>query len=110
MSAAITMTGVTGDPTLTRLIQDSQTIHNRLDKLTDQASTGLIADNYAGLGSGASVSLDLHPQIANLQTWQNNVDAATGRMSVAQSDADPDSVDRREFLRAAQQSVASATR
>jgi flagellin-like hook-associated protein FlgL len=85
MSAAITMTGVTGDPTLTRLIQDSQTIHNRLDKLTNQASTGLIADNYAGLGSGASVSLDLHPQITNLQTWQNNVDAATGRMSVAQS-------------------------
>jgi flagellin-like hook-associated protein FlgL len=79
------MTGVTGDPTLTRLIQDSQTIHNRLDKLTNQASTGLIADDYAGLGSGASVSLDLHPQITSLQTWQNNVDAATGRMSVAQS-------------------------
>ena len=31
------------------------------------------------------MSLDLRPQIANLQTWQNNVDAATGRMSVAQS-------------------------
>ena len=48
-------------------------------------STGLIADNYAGLGTGAPVSLDLRPQIANMQTWQNNVDAATGRMSVAQS-------------------------
>ncbi|HEY2619430.1 MAG TPA: flagellin [Acetobacteraceae bacterium] len=85
MSNSITMTGVTGDPTLARLILDSTTTHSRLDKLTDQASTGLIADNYAGLGTGASVSLDLRPQIANLQSWQNNVDAATGRMSVAQS-------------------------
>ena len=31
------------------------------------------------------MSLDLRPQLANLQTWQNNVDASTGRMSVAQS-------------------------
>jgi flagellin-like hook-associated protein FlgL len=79
------MTGVTGDPTLARLILDSATTHNRLDRLTNQASTGLIADTYAGLGTGASVSLDLRPQIAGLQTWQNNVDAATGRMSAAQS-------------------------
>ncbi len=85
MSSGITMTGVTGDPTLARLILDSATTHSRLDKLTNQASTGLIADNYAGLGTGASVSLDLRPQIADLQTWQNNVDAATGRMSVAQT-------------------------
>jgi flagellar hook-associated protein 3 FlgL len=85
MSSSITMTGVTGDAALVRLVQDSTIIHGRLDKLTNQASTGLIADNYAGLGTGASVSLDLRPQIACLQTWQNNVDAATGRMSVAQS-------------------------
>jgi flagellar hook-associated protein 3 FlgL len=31
------------------------------------------------------VSLNLHPQIASMQAWQNNVDAVTGRMSVAQS-------------------------
>ncbi len=85
MSSSITMTGVTGDAALVRLVQDSTIIHGRLDKLTNQASTGLIADNYAGLGTGAPVSLDLRPQIASLQTWQNNVDAATGRMSVAQS-------------------------
>ncbi|HME28133.1 MAG TPA: flagellin [Acetobacteraceae bacterium] len=85
MSSSIIMTGVSGDATLARLIQDSQTIHSRLDTLTNQASTGLVGDTYAGLGTGASVSLDLRPQIANLQTWQNNVDAATGRMAVAQS-------------------------
>jgi flagellar hook-associated protein 3 FlgL len=85
MSGSITMTGVTGDVTLARLTQDSATIHGRLDKLTNQVSTGLVGDTYAGLGTGAPVSLDLRPQIANLQTWQNNVDAATGRMSVAQT-------------------------
>jgi flagellar hook-associated protein 3 FlgL len=85
MSGSITMTGVTGDVTLARLTQDSATIHDRLDKLTNQVSTGLVGDTYAGLGTGAPVSLDLRPQIANLQTWQNNVDAATGRMSVAQT-------------------------
>ena len=85
MSASISTTGVTGFAALTRLIADSATTHARLDRLTNQASTGLVADNYAGLGTGASVSLDLRPQIANLQTWQSNVDAATGRMTVAQS-------------------------
>jgi flagellar hook-associated protein 3 FlgL len=85
MSTSILATGVTGFAALTRLIADSATTHARLDRLTNQASTGLVADNYAGLGTGASVSLDLRPQIANLQTWQSNVDAATGRMSVAQS-------------------------
>jgi flagellar hook-associated protein 3 FlgL len=85
MSGSITMIGVTGNATLTRLVQDSQATHTQLDKISNQVSTGLIADNYAGLGTGAPVSLNLHPQIASMQAWQNNVDAATGRMSVAQS-------------------------
>ena len=85
MSGSITMTGVTGNATLSRLILDSAATRHRLDTLTNQVSTGLVADNYAGLGTGAPVSLALHPQIANMQTWQNNVDVATGRMSVAQS-------------------------
>ena len=63
MSGSITMTGVTGYATLARLIQDSEATHRRLDNLTNQVSTGLVADNYAGLGNGASVSLDLRPQI-----------------------------------------------
>ena len=85
MSGSITMTGVTGNATLSRLILDSAATRHRLDTLTNQASTGLVADNYAGLGTGAPASLALHPQIASMQTWQHNVDVATGRMSVAQS-------------------------
>jgi flagellar hook-associated protein 3 FlgL len=83
--SGITMTGVTGNATLSRLILDSAATRHRLDTLTNQVSTGLVADNYAGLGSGAPVSLNLQPQIANLQTWQNNAGVATGRMSVSQS-------------------------
>jgi flagellar hook-associated protein 3 FlgL len=70
---------------LGRLIANASSVKQKLDTLTNQASTGLIGDTYAGLGTGASVSLDLRPQMANLQTWQNNVDASTGRMAVTQS-------------------------
>lgn len=82
---SIAMPGVTGYATMTRLIENSAVTHARLDKLANQVSTGLVGDSYAGLGTGAAVSLDLRPQLANLQTWQDNVDAATGRMAVAQS-------------------------
>jgi flagellar hook-associated protein 3 FlgL len=85
MTATIGMIGVTGDAAFTRLVQNSETVHARLDRLTEQASTGLVSQNYAGMGNAAAVSLDLRPQIANLQTWQSNVDAANGRMSVAQT-------------------------
>src|SRR5689334_16356249 len=82
---SITTTGVTGYATMSRLIEDSAATRRRLDALTNQVSTGLVSDTYAGLGAGAAVSLDLRPQLANLQTWQNNVDVATGRMSITQT-------------------------
>jgi flagellar hook-associated protein 3 FlgL len=85
MSDSISMTGVTGFAPFGQLIANAKATHTQLDTLTNQASTGLVANNYAGLGSGASVSLNLRPQINSLQTWQNNVDSVTGRMSVAQS-------------------------
>jgi flagellar hook-associated protein 3 FlgL len=67
------------------LIANASSVKQKLNTLTNQASTGLVGDTYAGLGTGASVSLDLRPQMANVQTWQNNVDASTGRMAVTQS-------------------------
>ncbi len=85
------MSGLSGVPApgeyglLTTLVADSSNIRQRLDTLTQQASTGLKADSYAGLGAGAPVSLDLNPEIASLQTWQNNVSAVSGRMSVTQA-------------------------
>ncbi len=70
---------------LSQLIGDNRTIHNQLDILTEQSSSGKIANTYAGLGNGASVSLTLDPQLGHMQAWQDNIDAATGRMAVAQT-------------------------
>jgi flagellar hook-associated protein 3 FlgL len=67
------------------LIGNASSVKQQLNTLTNQVSSGLIGNTYAGLGTGASISLDLRPQLANLQTWQNNVDASTGRMGVTQT-------------------------
>lgn len=70
---------------MSSLISDSATIRQRLETLTNQASTGLVDTTYAGLGSGASVALDVNPQIAALNTWQANINQATGQMQVTQT-------------------------
>ena len=70
---------------LSQLVAGSATVRQRLTTLTQQASNGLIADTYAGLGGGASVVLNLHPHIAALQTQQKNIDAATSRLGVTQT-------------------------
>ena len=70
---------------LPTLIADSATVHQQLDTLTQQVSTGLVSQTYAGLGSQASVALDLNPQLNSLQNYQNNIDQATGSMQVTQT-------------------------
>lgn len=67
------------------LVTDSQGVASRLDTLTQQASTGLVANTYAGLGAGAGVSLNLSPQVASLQVLQTNIGTATGQMGVMQA-------------------------
>jgi len=70
---------------LPTLIAESTNVHQQLDTLTQQVSTGLVSQTYAGLGSQASVSLDLNPQLTSLQTYQNNIGQATGSMQVTQT-------------------------
>jgi flagellin-like hook-associated protein FlgL len=70
---------------LATLLADSSAVRQKLDLLTNQASSGLIGSTYAGLGTGTPISLNLRPQIRNLEVWQSNVDAATGQMSVTQA-------------------------
>ncbi len=67
------------------LISDSAAVKQHLDQLTTQVSTGLVSQTYAGLGSAAVVSLNLNPQIAALQTWQNNINQAASGMQVTQT-------------------------
>ena len=70
---------------LSVVVSNSATVHQKLDTLTQQASSGLISDSYAGLGTTASESLNLRPQMVNLQNWQTNIGVATGSMTLMQS-------------------------
>ncbi len=85
MSGTIGATAYAGYGTMTSLIADAQTVRQKLDQLTTQASTGLIGQTYAALGAGAPISLDLRPQLAAMQTWQANIAAATGTMGMTQT-------------------------
>lgn len=70
---------------MTSLIADNSAIKAKLDQLTTQISSGMVGNTYAALGANAGVSLNLNPQIATLQTWQNNINAAAGTMQVTQT-------------------------
>ncbi len=67
------------------LIADSGGTRARLNTVTQQAADGLVSDSYAGLGAGAAVSLSLRPALQQAQAWQGDIDAASGRMQVAQT-------------------------
>ena len=58
------ISGMTTGGTLAGALADAQTVRQRLDVLTRQASDGLVADQYSGLGPQASRSLSLSPAIA----------------------------------------------
>jgi len=75
----------TGYGFLNTLIANANNVHQQLNTLTEQASSGLVAQTYAGLGSGAAVSLSLNPQLSALQTYQNNISQATAQMQVTQT-------------------------
>jgi len=85
MSGSVTGMGASDYGMMSSLISNTDSIKQTLDQLTGQASSGYVSNTYAGLGAGAAVSLDLSPQIASLQTWQNNIDAASGSMQVTQT-------------------------
>jgi flagellar hook-associated protein 3 FlgL len=85
MSGSISGYGPADYGQLASLISDGATVKQKLDHLTEQISSGLISNTYAGLGSGAAVSLTLQPQITALQTWQNNINQAASGMQVTQT-------------------------
>ena len=85
MSGAISPTGQSDAGWISSLISDAAAVRQKLETLTNQVGTGLVGTTYAGLGSGAAVSLNLNPEIASLQTWQTNINQATGTMGVTQT-------------------------
>ena len=71
--------------TLGILVGDTESIQKKLNTLTEQAGTGSVSSNFAGLGAGATTSLNLNASVSHLQTWQSNISAATGNMQVTQT-------------------------
>jgi flagellar hook-associated protein 3 FlgL len=74
-----------GFPELGLLTAGLAQIKKNFDTLTEQASSGLISNTYAGLTGGVAVSLSLGPQIDSLTTAQSNISAASGPAQVTQT-------------------------
>ncbi len=74
-----------GFPAMGQLIANLGRINQNFDTLDAQASSGLIAQTFAGLGGTAPVALSLGPQIANLQVAQTNINAASGPAQLTQT-------------------------
>ncbi|MBS0638709.1 MAG: hypothetical protein JSS43_02485 [Proteobacteria bacterium] len=85
MTTGIGSVGIGGYGTTQQLTGDSASIRARIALLTDQASSGLVSRNYAGLGDSATTVLNLDPQLSELKTWKANVDQAAGTMTVTQT-------------------------
>lgn len=60
-------------------------IKKNFDTLTEQASSGMISNTYAGLNGTASIALALGPRIDSLQVTRSNIAAASGPASVTQT-------------------------
>lgn len=84
MSGAITSSGG-GFPALGQVIARSAQIAVSMNKLTAQASDGLVADSFGGLGAQAPAALSLAPQISALQSVQNTIGSASGALQVTQT-------------------------
>ncbi len=70
---------------LGQAIYSSGVVQTQLDKLTEQASSGYVADNYGGLGANASAAISLQPQITALASQQSAIDTVGGQLGVAQT-------------------------
>lgn len=63
-----------------QLVDNAAQVKAHLDQLNEQSATGLVSQTYGGLGALSKVSLDLRPQIARAETWQQNITAATTKL------------------------------
>ena len=70
---------------LGQAIYNSSVVQTQLNTLTEQASSGYVADNYGGLGVNASVAINLQPQITAVTAQQSAINVATGQIGVAQT-------------------------
>jgi flagellar hook-associated protein 3 FlgL len=71
---------------MTPIIENASQTAQRLDKLTEQASSGLVSQTYSGLGSAAAtIVLTVSPQISAANAQISAINAVTGPMTVQQN-------------------------
>ena len=80
-----TISAATDVGTLAYTLYNMRQTANSIGTLTQQASSGYIASDYAGLGAGAGAALDLTGQLAVNQTLQANAASASNVQQVTQS-------------------------
>ncbi len=79
------VSGMVRNGLLAELVNDSTATQTQLDKLTQQSASGLVAETYGGLGNAASVSIDLRPQMTQVQAWQQSISVANGNLDTTQN-------------------------
>ena len=82
MSASLSATGFGA---LTQIVTDAGRTKQTIAQLTDETASSYISSTFAGLGSGASVTLDLSPQLAANAQLQTNTQNASTIATAAQS-------------------------
>lgn len=79
------LSGTVRSGLLAQLVADSTATQTQMNKLTQQSASGRVADSYGGLGSAAPVSIDLRPQMAQVQAWQQNIGMANTTLDTTQN-------------------------
>lgn len=82
MSGSLQITGYGG---LTPVIAAANTVKQTIAQLTAQTSSGYLSSDFAGLGAGAAVTLDLSPQLAVDSQIGTNAGWATTVTTAAQT-------------------------
>jgi flagellar hook-associated protein 3 FlgL len=72
-------------PLLGQLVANLTRVRQNFDTLSQQSSSGMISNTYAGLKGTVSVALTLSSQIDSLTTTQSNIAAAGGPAQVTQT-------------------------
>lgn len=85
MSGITSISGQVYGP-MTQIIDNSAATLAQMNKLTEQSSTGLVSQTYAGLGdSVAQTVLSVAPQITSANAQIAAINATTGPMTVQQN-------------------------
>jgi flagellar hook-associated protein 3 FlgL len=82
MSGSISAVGFGG---LDQVVTGTASVKQTIAQLTAETASGYVSSDYAGLGAGASVVLDLAPQLAANTQVQANASAAATIQSTAQT-------------------------